>query len=432
MVGDTHTHESDREHGLVTRATESYGNAQFGATAQVASTKGLPGVFPREMGPNTMSYLQEVVDSGLSSDMISRAERELAVAHGRRHAILTPGCTNALFALFAGLDFEPGDEIIVSAITDYGDLCGLLFENYIPVFADSEPDTGLISARTVEACISDRTRAILAVNFFGLPCDYDPIVELARRKGLLVIEDVCQSILATYKGRRSGTLADVAVFSFDSEKTLGADMGGAVLLDDDELYDRIVNRVIARGAREYPGFGRKHTTRGLALRASQCTAATVLGNWEILPRQVAQRQQMATLLDERLAAIAGLLPYEVPPDRTHTYWMYGFRVDADYFDCSVADLAADLNSAGLACGMGRYYVLPASVPFLAENVARGVYPFGCPPASRKIDYDPSRVAPESTRFMEQWIRWSWTEKYTEADVDLMTAIITEACDRHRR
>jgi dTDP-4-amino-4,6-dideoxygalactose transaminase len=141
---------------------------------------------------------------------------------------------------------------------------------------------------------------------------------------------------------------------------------------------------------------------------------------------------MAALLDQRLREIPGVIPYEVPAERTHTYWMYGFSVDPERIDCRVEDLAAELTEAGISCGMGRYYVLPAAVPFLAANVANGVYPFSVPPASRKVDYTPDRVTPESVRFMDRWIRWSWTEKYTEADVDLMASIIGTVCGRHAR
>lgn len=409
---------------------EKLGNATFGSAAQIKSTAGLPSVFPREMGPNTIAYLQQVVDSGLSSDMVARFERVLAEAHGRKYCMLTPGCTNALFALFAGLEFAPGDEIIVSPIADYGDLAGLLFHNCIPVFCDTEPGTGLISAATIEPCITERTRAILAVNFFGLPCDFDPIMELARKHRLIVIEDVCQSILSTYKGRLAGTLADAAVFSFDSEKTMGADMGGAVLTDDEALHRRIVNRTIARGALDYPGFGRKHVYRGLALRAPQCTAATCLGNWEILPRQVEARKRTAALLNDKLRAIPGIRVYEVPAERTHTYWMYGFSVAPGAFACTTEELARELREAGIPCGMGKYYVLPAGVPFLAEQVAQGIYPFSTPPASQRVNYEAERIVPNAVAFMNDWIRWMWTEKYTDSDVELMASIIEQVCRRH--
>jgi dTDP-4-amino-4,6-dideoxygalactose transaminase len=404
-------------------------DAKYGSASQMKSSIGLPSVFPREMGPNAMKYLQEVVDSGLTSDIVSRFERILADAHGRKYCMMTPGCTNALFALFNALDFEPGDEIIVSPIADYGDICGLLFENYIPVFCDTDPDTGLITAETIAPCITERTRAILAVNFFGLTCDFDPIMELARKHNLLVIEDVCQSILATYKGRLAGTLADIAVFSFDSEKVLGGDMGGAVMTDDEDLYYRLVNRALSRGAKDFPGFGRKHLYRGVALRAPQCTAATTMANWEILPRQVERRRKTARLLTQRLETIEGIIPYRVPDGQEHSYWMYGFRVDPAQFSVSPAELAAKLNEAGIPCGQGKYYVLPASVPFLAEYVEKGVYPFNVPVASRKIDYDPLRVCPNATAFMDTYIRWLWTEKYTEQDVELMASIIREVCER---
>ncbi len=403
-------------------------DAKYGAAGVEGSRNDLPAVFPREMGPNTMKYLQEVIDGGLVSDIIQRFEKTLANAHGRKFCVGSPGCTQSLFALFLGLDFEPGDEIIVSPIADYGDLSGLLFENYIPVFCDTDPGTGLISAETIEPCITDRTRAILAVNFFGLPCDYDPIMELARKHGLLVIEDVCQSILATYKGRLAGTLADVATFSFDSEKTCGADLGGALITDDEALHQRILNRALARGAKQFPGFGRKHIYPGAALRMSQCSAATCLANWEILPQQVENRQKTAAYLDRLISEIPGIIPYVVPEDRTHTYWMYGFSVDRDQFNCSIDELAQQLNSAGIpSTGLGRYYVLPAGVPFLAEHAANGVYPF-----SRKVDYDPQRVCPNAVEFMESWIRWPWTEKYTEKDIEFIASIVRDVCGKNRK
>ena len=410
---------------------ESLPDARFGATAFAGETGELPDVFPREMGPNALRYLQEVVEAGLASDMVQRFEDVLAEAHGRRFCIAAPGCTPALFALFLGLDFEPGDEIIVSPLGDYGDLCGLLFEHYIPVFCDADPDTGLITAETIEPCITDRTRAILAVIFFGLPCDYEPIMALAESRGLLVIEDVCQSVLATCRGRVSGSLAHVATFSFDAEKTCGGDMGGAILLDDEDLHARIVNRAHARGAKLFPGFGRRHLYQGAALRMPQCTAATCLANWEILPGQVERRQRSARKLDALISDIPGVTPYPVPPDRTHTYWLYGFSMDPGQFTCNPGELAEQVKAAGIpTCGLGEYYVLPACVPFLADRAARGDYPFGTPPASRKIDYDPQTVCPNVQAFMRTFIRWFWTEKYTDAHVDRMASIIGDVCGRN--
>src|SRR5262249_15198723 len=110
--------------------------AQYGAAAAVGQKGLLPTPFPRIMGPNCQKYLQEVIDSGLTVDMIGRFEQAFAAALGVKHCIATPGCTPALGVLAAALPFAPGDEIIVSPITDFGTIQGLCLENLIPVFAD--------------------------------------------------------------------------------------------------------------------------------------------------------------------------------------------------------------------------------------------------------------------------------------------------------
>ena len=115
--------------------------ARYGAAA-IAHLKGqLPNPFPRTMGPNAMTYLQEVVDSGLASGLVERFEAAFAEALSVRHCVATPGCTPALAILAAAFPFEPGDEIIVSPITDYGTIQGLFRQGYIPVFADTAPGT---------------------------------------------------------------------------------------------------------------------------------------------------------------------------------------------------------------------------------------------------------------------------------------------------
>ena len=406
-------------------------NAKFGAAAFDPATDKLPGVFPREMGPNTLKYLQEVVDSGLTSNMYDRFCNYFAKLHEVKHCIGTPGCTQAIFAAMIGMDFEPGDEVIVSSIADYGTVAGVLFENYIPVFADVEPGTALISAGTIEPLITDRTRAIICVHKLGLPCEMDPILKLAAEHDLIVIEDVCQAIMSTYKDRLAGTIGHLACYSFDAEKTVGADIGGAVLTNDDDIAARINNRAISRGAKTVKDFGRTHFYRGFATRMPQCTAATCLANLEILPRQIANRQKTAALLDSKINDIPGIIPYEVPSNRTHTYWMYGFSVDPLAFSCTPDELADQLNHAGIpGVGMGKYYLMPAAMPFLADNVVNNVYPFSTPPASRKYEYS-ENTCPDAKTFLDTWIRWSWTEKYTPEHIEYIAKLIRTVAEKNR-
>ena len=313
--------------------------------------------------------------------MTSRFERRFAEEMGIEHCIATPGCTPALYLLAMTLDFAPGDEVIVSPVTDYGTIMGLIKEHYIPVFADVEPGTVNISAETIAPLITDRTRAILAVHKTGIICDMDPINALAARHNLVVIEDVCQAVFGEYKGRLAGTLGHAAGFSFDSEKTLGSDVGGCLITNDDALAERARFLGHSRGAENRPGFGRMHTAEGTALRMPSCTAAVTLAQLEIIREQVAHVDHMARLLTEHLAVIPGITPLPIP-DYVGVYsaWMVGFSIDPAAFRCTADEFGAQCAAAGIpGIGTARYYLMPAACTFLQEKAAQQVYPYSLPP-----------------------------------------------------
>lgn len=393
----------------------------------------MPARFPREMGPSCMQYLQEVINSGLTCDMVGRFEKAFAEELGVKHCIATPGCTPALASLAAALSFEPGDEIIVSPITDYGTILGLIKENYIPVFADTEPGTLNVSARTIEPCISDRTRAIYAVHKTGIICDMDPILELAKKHNLFVCEDVCQAVFGQYKGRLAGTLGNAGAFSFDSEKTLGSDSGGCIVTNDDKLAERIRFIAQSRGASIEPGYGRKHIEAGLAYRMPHCTAAVTLAQLEIIRDQVAHIDKMVRLMSKLVADIPGITPLPIP-DHTDVYscWMFGFSIDPTAFKCSTQKFAAQLSESGITdAGMGRYYLMPAACTFLEENAQKKLYPYSMPPASREYHYGEDNC-PNAAKFLQTFIRWtSFCEKYQPEHCELAADIVRTVADKNR-
>ncbi len=408
--------------------------ARYGAAAWAHLKGELPGIFPRTMGPNCMKYLQEVVDSGLTSGMVARFEERFADEYNVKHCIATPGCTPALAILAAAFDFEPGDEIIVSPITDYGTIQGLCKENYIPVFADTEPGTVNISAETIAPCITDRTRAILVVHKTGIICDMDPINELANKHGLIVYEDACQAVFGEYKGRFAGKLSQAAGFSFDSEKTMGSDVGGCVITDDDELAERLRFVGQSRGARNEPGYGRKHVMVGYAYRMPECTAAISLAQLEIIREQVSQIDRMVRLLSSLVDEVEGVTSLPIP-DYMNVYsaWMFGMSIDPQQFTCNAAAFADQLVEAGIpGAGKGAYYLMPEACTFLAENARHRVYPYSLPPASREYTYG-AEATPTAAAFLENWIRWAtFCEKYTEKHCELAAAIVRSVADRNRK
>ncbi|MCD4823951.1 MAG: DegT/DnrJ/EryC1/StrS family aminotransferase [Phycisphaerae bacterium] len=407
--------------------------AKFGAAAYEGVTGKLPTPFPRTMGPNVMKYVQEVVESGLTSNMTVRFERAFAEELGVKHCIATPGCTPALEILAAAMEWEPGDEVIVSSITDYGTIAGLVHANYIPVFADTAPNSINISAETIEPCITDRTRGILVVHMTGLICDMDPINALAKKHGLMVIEDACQSAFGEYKGQLAGTLSDIAGFSFDTEKTMGADIGGALTTNNDELAERIRFVGQSRGAGMRPGFGRTHDFPGFGTRMPLCTAATCLGQLEIIRDQVRHRDKMIRLLSDLVGRIPGVKPLEIPDYMgVYSAWMFGMSIDLEAFKCTTDEFAQQLADEGIpGVGTGRYYLMPPACTFLEENARKKAYPYSTPPASREYHY--ADICPTATAFLENWIRWAtFCEKYTEEHCELAAKIVREVAERNRK
>lgn len=411
-----------------------FASAQYGAAA-VAHLQGkLPNPFPRSIGPNAMKYLQEVVESGLTSSLVERFEQAFAAALGVKHCIATPGCTPALAALAAAFDFAPGDEIIVSPITDYGTIQGLFREGYIPVFADTEPGNINFSAATIAPCITERTRAILCVHMTGLMCDMDPILALAAQHGLIVYEDACQAIMSTYKGRLAGTMGHAGAFSFDSEKTLGSDVGGCIVTNDDALAERLRFIAHSRGAVHKPGYGRLHTEPGYALRMPQCTAAITLAQLEVLPENVATRDKMARLLSQMMNEIPGVQALPIPDyQEVYSCWMFGLTIEPSQFTCSVAEFADQLAAAGIpGAGMGRYYLMPEACTFLDEYAQAQRFPFSQPPASRTYRYG-AEATPNAVQFLQRFIRWNtFCEKYTEQHCALAAQIVRAVAEANRK
>ena len=407
--------------------------AKYGAEALEEARGELPDLFPRQMGANAMHYLQEVVESGLTSNMVARFEEAFAREHGVRHCIGTPGCTPALAVLASAFGFEHGDEIVVSPVTDFGTVQGLINENYIPVFADVAPGTVNMSAETIEPRISARTRAILAVHKTGLICDMDPINELAARHGLLVYEDACQAVLGRYKGRYAGTLSTAGAFSFDSEKTMGSDVGGCILTDDDELAARARFIGQSRGGEMVEHFGRVHTVNGYAYRMTQSTAALCLAQLEGIRPQVAQRDRMIRLLSEKLAKIPGIVPLPIP-DYVDVYscWMAGLSIEPEMFTCGTEEFATQLAKAGIpGVGQAKYYLMSAALPFLQDKSRRRIYPYSQPPASHTYEYG-SESCPAARDFLENFMRWStFSDKYREEDCERAAQIVAEVAERNR-
>jgi dTDP-4-amino-4,6-dideoxygalactose transaminase len=171
----------------------------------------------RTFGPEELDALKEVLDRGTlvstKGPAVKDFEHRIAALLGIGHATASSSGTAAIHAAVAALDPEPGDEIVTTPITDMGALTPILYQGAIPVFADVDPRSCNVTAEMVEAALSPRTKAIVVTHLFGGPCDMDPILAVAARAGVPVIEDCAQAYMARSQGRLVGTLGTLGCFT---------------------------------------------------------------------------------------------------------------------------------------------------------------------------------------------------------------------------
>lgn len=260
-------------------------------------------------------------------------EVEYAASLGRRHAVAMANGTLALEAALFALGVGPGDEVITTPRTFIASASCAVMRGAIPVMADVDPDSGNITAETIGAVLTPRTKAIVAVHLAGWPCDMDPILALAKEHGLWVIEDCAQAHGAVYRGRPVGSMGHAAAFSFCQDKIITtAGEGGMLVTDDQEVWARAWS--IKDHGKDYatvyekdhpPGFRWLHERFGSNWRMPEVQAAVGRVQLRKLPRWVAARRANARLLQDALSSFASVRVPVPPPGVEHAYYrQYAF------------------------------------------------------------------------------------------------------------
>ncbi len=284
------------------------------------------------------AYVEEVLNNQFSNSasykMVKRLEDEFAKKFGAKYAVAFCNGTATLHIALEAAGVGLGDEVIVPPLTMSATTFAVFHANAIPVFADVDPDTFEISADSIEAKITPRTKAIIPVSLYGLSPDMDRIMAIAKKHNLVVIEDDAQCFLGKYKGRMVGTIGDMSSFSFQSSKHMTAGEGGMVLTDNEELalkvrkyssmgYAGIDTKKgkISKTDIQDPNYNR-HVTMGWNYRMSDLCAAVCLGQLERLDELVERRQEVAALYGEILQQCDWLIPQKTGKDYENAYWTY--------------------------------------------------------------------------------------------------------------
>lgn len=301
----------------------------------------------------------EVLRSGRwfrgAGEHVEEFEHAYAKLIGAKRCLATASGTTALLVSLHVLDVDAGDEVIVSPFTFIATYNAVLINKALPVFADTDPATLTIDPASIESRITDRTRAILPVHIYGLPCDMDPINAIARKHKLAVIEDACQAWLAEYKGRKCGVLGDLGCFSFQNSKHLPSGEGGAVTGDSDDLLDRC--QAFHNCGRAYGNFKgpKPYFTRGSNYRMQQFQAVILMQQFDKLIQETEIRRAHARHLTDGLKTIPGIQTVRLPENSNPVWHLYPFRYDPDQFNGLSRDkFIRALNAEGVPCGAGYH------------------------------------------------------------------------------
>ena len=289
-------------------------------------------------------------------------EREFADLIGTRHAVALANGSVALDLALHVLGIGPGDEVVVPARSFVATASCVVLRGARPLFADVDPQSGNITADAIAAVLTPRTRAIIVVHLAGWPCDMDPIMELARTRNLRVIEDCAQSHGATYRGRMTGSLGDVAAFSFCQDKIMTTGGEGGMLMTNDHAlwecawsYKDHGKSYEAVFRREHPpGFRWLHESFGTNLRMTEMQGTIGRRQLAKLTDWLDVRRAHARLLDAELQNVPGLELRGPRADEGHAYYKYYAFVDPTRLspEWSRERVIDGINAEGIPCVSG--------------------------------------------------------------------------------
>ncbi|MFB0525756.1 MAG: DegT/DnrJ/EryC1/StrS family aminotransferase [Phycisphaerae bacterium] len=294
-----------------------------------------------------LAAVSEVLESQrcIGGPKVAQLEEKIAALSDCRYAVGTSSGTDAILNSIMSLDIGPGDEVITTPFTFFATVGCIVRAGAKPVFVDLDPMTFNINPELTESAVTPKTKAIIPVHLFGQMSDMDPIMEIANKYNLAVIEDAAQSITSTYKGKKAGSIGTVGCFSFFPSKNLGgAGDGGMVVTNDEQLYNRLK---IMRNHGANPKYYHKFV--GGNFRLDPIQAAVLLVKLPHLDDWSETRRRNAAFYDEKFAGTVVERPY-ISPDCVSIYNQYVIRVPKR------DQLFAYLREKGIGCEI--YYPHP--------------------------------------------------------------------------
>lgn len=388
----------------------------------------------RTFDETEIAYVTEALRSGTLTTTKGKfgkmLEQKFAEKLGAKFAYACTSGSAAIHIAVAAINPEPGDEIITTSITDMGALTPLMYRGGVPVFAEVDPKTLNVTAETISKKISERTKGIIVTHLFGNPCEMGPIMELAKEKGIPVIEDSAQTFLARKGEVFAGTIGDIGCFSLQQGKHMTTGEGGMVVTNDEKLARKMF--LYINKAWGYGDANPDHYFMALNYRMSELQAAVAVGQLEKLETCVENRQKAAALLTELLQGIDGIETPVIADDATHTYWKYCLTVDDTKIEGGSVGMANLLKEKNIFSAP-RYIVKPAFMcqVFQEKNtLGTSQFPFNLA-REGAVDYEMVNY-PLTAKALHDVLVLPWNEKYTEEHVRYIADNVRIAASRLRK
>ena len=384
----------------------------------------------RTFGEEEIAAVSAVLKSGTltstKGSWTKKLETDFATKVGSKFAHGCSSGTMALHVAFAALDPEPGDEFVTTSITDMGALAPIIYQGAIPVFADVDPRTCNVTAESIEAAISPKTKAIVVTHLFGNPCDMTGILAVAKKHTIPVVEDCSQSFLAKWDGKFVGTLGAIGCFSLQQGKHITCGEGGLVSTDDPALARKMF--LFINKAWGYGDPNPDHYFLALNGRMSELCGAVAAAQLDKLDGVVAARSNAAAYLTEKLQGIPGVETPWTDPRAVHTFWKYCLRIDSNWIAGGAPGIAKPLKERGIASAP-RYIQKPAfqcQVIRDHKTFGQSKWPFTLA-RPEAIDYRIEKF-PGTFQALEQILVLPWTEKYEQQHLDYLAFAVRECAE----
>ncbi|MBU1863866.1 MAG: DegT/DnrJ/EryC1/StrS family aminotransferase [Candidatus Omnitrophica bacterium] len=349
---------------------------------------------------NELTYLEKVLQteswSATSGNWNQTLEKAFAKKFGIKYAVAFNSGTSTLHAALVAAGVQPGDEVISPALTVFMNTSATIHANAIPVYADISRKTFTIDPADVERKITQKTKAIITVSLYGLPPNMDPIMAIAKKNNIIVIEDNAQCFLSTYNGRLTGTIGHMASYSFENTKHISCGEGG-IIITDNPVYAESVRKIGGHGFKnlkadegrvrlkqdifQNPHY-KRHDILGWNYRLSEFNAAIALAQLEKIEALLELRIKSAEIFKQVMANCNYLIPQEVPDNYTHSYYTLGVVYEGEArIGVPWEEFRKEYIKAG---GDGVYGAW--SVPYLEPVMTQRQFVERCPAIYKTLRY----------------------------------------------